>query len=795
MKKKINIILILVLVININANAQDFSRLWRSHFSYRNIVDISKSDTKVFAASENAVFSYDLSTTEINTITSVEGLPAELISTIEYFPNYQMLLVGYESGLMAIYDEFEDEIIVIVDIIDKQTIPPNIKRINDFYENNGLVYISTDFGISVYDLDRLEFGDSYFIGNVGAQIKVNKTAVFNNQIYAACDNGNGIRKADINNPNLIDFMQWTTIANGNFFSIENTQSKLFAVETNSNLSEIVNDNLQFQLNLDNNLRSSEVDGNLIIITNRDITRVYNESLILQNQFTPTTDFDTNFSCSITFDSNIFIGTETLGILNTLVATPDEYTSIFTDGPLSNNAFKIEVSSRQVWLSYGSYDLFYDPGVRDEQGLSKFFEDEWVNIPYDSLLTASDLNYIKVNPFNPSQVFVSSYQNGLLEVENDSPLILLDQNNSGLESLVVPGAPNFISIRISGSTFDRSGNFWVMNSRIDRALKKYDPVNNSWQSFSFGNLISDPLNAEFGFSDIEVDIRGTKWIGGYNFGVIGYNENSGTSSVIKNISSEEQNMPSTAVRSLALDQSNQLWIGTDFGLRVLFNTAGFFQEDNPVVNEIVILDDGIPSELLDNQYITDIKVDASNNKWVGTLDSGVFYFSPNGQTTIFQFNKDNSPLPSNTINDIGIDESTGRVYFATNNGLVSFLAGGSEISETLEDVYAYPNPVRPEYQILGSSDLKDITKGVKIVGLTDDVNIKILDIEGNLVAEAQSGINLRNSNANFNMAIDGGTAIWNGKNLANNIVHSGVYLIMITDLDTFETKTVKLLIIR
>ena len=104
-------------------------------------------------------------------------------------------------------------------------------------------------------------------------------------------------------------------------------------------------------------------------------------------------------------------------------------------------------------------------------------------------------------------------------------------------------------------------------------------------------------------------------------------------------------------------------------------------------------------------------------------------------------------------------------------------------------------MRPEYQILGSSNLNDITKGVKIVGLTDDVNIKILDIEGNLVAEAESGINLRASSARFNMAIDGGTAIWNGKNLANNVVRSGVYLIMITDLDTFETKTVKLLIIR
>ena len=795
MRKIIHKILFLLILVPLNIQAQDFSRLWRSHFSYRQIIDVTKSDTNIYAASENAVFSYEETTSEITTITTVEGLSAEQISTIEYIPNYQMLLVGYTSGLMAIYDELENDIITIVDIIDKQTIPPNLKRINDFYENDGLVYIATDYGISVYDLDRLEFGDSYFIGNSGAQIKVNKTAIFNNQIYAACANGNGIKKADLNNPNLIDFMQWSTVFNGSFFAIENTENKLFAIETNGNLSEIINDNLSLQLNLDNNFRASDVDNNLIIITNSDKARIFNESLILQTEWNPNSDHNTNFSCAITLDNHIYIGTTTLGVLSSLINTVAPYTTIIPDGPLRNNAFKTEVSNGQLWLSYGVYDQFYDPGVGNERGLSKFSDEQWVNIPYDSLLGARDLNYIKVNPLNPSQVFVSSYQDGLLEIENNVPNILLNQTNSGLESLVLPGAPNFTSLRISGSTFDRAGHLWVMNSRIERPLKKYDPINNSWQSFSFANILSDPLNSEFGYGDIEVDFRGTKWIGGYKFGVIAYNENSGASEVIKTINSENQNMPTTVVRALALDQSSRLWIGTDFGLRVLFNTAGIFQEQTPVVNEIVILDNGIPSELLDQQYITDIKVDASNNKWVGTLDSGVFYFSPNGQTTIFQFNKDNSPLPSNTVNDIGIDETTGRVYFATNNGLVSFLAGGSEVSETLEDVYAYPNPVRPEYQILGANDLKDITKGVKIVGLTDEVNVKILDIEGNLVAEAQSGINLRNSSAQFNMAIDGGTAIWNGKNLANNIVHSGVYLIMITDLDTFETKTVKLLIIR
>ena len=200
-------------------------------------------------------------------------------------------------------------------------------------------------------------------------------------------------------------------------------------------------------------------------------------------------------------------------------------------------------------------------------------------------------------------------------------------------------------------------------------------------------------------------------------------------------------------------------------------------------------------MLESQTITDIEADGSNNKWVATVDSGVFYFSPDGQNTIYHFTKDNSPLPSNSVTDISLDPNNGIVYIATIKGMLSFRAGGSKPEETLEDAFVYPNPVRPEYNVLGFNDLNDINKGIKISGLTENVNIKITDIEGNLVAEAQSNINLRSSSANYNFAIDGGTAVWNGKNLGNSIVRTGVYLIMISDLDSFETKVLKVLIVR
>ena len=245
------------------------------------------------------------------------------------------------------------------------------------------------------------------------------------------------------------------------------------------------------------------------------------------------------------------------------------------------------------------------------------------------------------------------------------------------------------------------------------------------------------------------------------------------------------MPSNDIRAIKIDNRNQLWIGTDKGLRVLYNPESLFSDEGAQANEIIIVEDGIPKELLFQQWISDIEVDGSNNKWIGTISNGLFYFSENGQETIYHFTKDNSPIPSNNIIDVSVDLSKGIVYIATDKGLVSFRSGGSKPTSNLETAFVYPNPVRPTFDITDQR--------VKIKDISENINIKITDIEGNLVAEAQSNTNLRYKG--YNLEIDGGTAFWNGKNLANNVVRSGVYLVLLSDLDTLETKVLKLMVIR
>jgi flagellar motor protein MotB len=495
----------------------------------------------------------------------------------------------------------------------------------------------------------------------------------------------------------------------------------------------------------------------------------------------TNEFDTKFTAAVTTDEGIYIGTEGFGVLRTTVGSTSVFEKIYPDGPLRNNTFSVEAGFGNLWVTYGDFTFDYNAFPLREYGLSHLQNEQWTNIPYDSIFNSRNLNAVSINPLNPRQVFISSFKDGILEVNDNEPIIRYDQTNSELESLILPGNPSFVGIRVAETAFDTNGLLWSISSLVQKPLKSFDPSTNQWRSYDFSELIPSAFD-NLGFKDLVVERSGAVFVTTFSFGVIGLDPQNG---LIKNIDDGEGNLPIKSTRALAIDNRNQLWIGTHSGLRVLFNTSNFFSDENVSTEAIIILEDGIPKELLEGQFISDIKVDGSNNKWIGTIGAGLFYFSSDGQQTIFHFTKDNSPLPSNTINDVSIDTNNGLVYIATDRGLVSFKAGGSSPKDELSDAYIYPNPVRPTFDA--------ISKKIKIKGITDNVNIKITDIEGNLVAEAQSRNNLRYRG--YNLEIDGGTAFWNGKNLANNKVASGVYLIMLSDLDTFETKVLKLMIVR
>lgn len=757
------------------------SQEWNGHFSFNNSIDTSIGNGKIFTASENAIYIYSTSTDQLEEISTIDGLSGDFISNIYYSSSFNKLVIGYENGLLQIIDFSSDSVLTIYDIIEKETIAPNKKKINELTEFEGVIYIATDYGISLYDLNLLEFGDSLFIGDGGGQQEVNQTIISDNYLYAALPDFGGIKRVSLD-LDIINYQNWDIFHSGDFnFILNFNEGFIFTNESSVLLSQ--GNSYEEVISLSQTINDITINEGQIIITTENKIFIYDSNFNLINSSINSSLFNTFFNSSALYNDNIYIATSKKGLLKINLNNIQQNYSILPVGPLYNNVFSINSLYGNLWATFGDYTNTYNPYPLKRKGISHLTNNSWSNISIDSIPEkAVNLNNISINPFNLDNVFISSYHGGLLEISGES-LSLYDESNSSLESLATSDI-SYNSIRISSSVFDDSGMLWLMNSRVDSPLKSYNLDTNQWSSYDFTQIIADGYNDELGFSDIVTDGNGTKWIGGLNSGIIGFNENGGNPLIKKLNDNDTGNLPSSYVKSLAIDNNNHLWIGTIKGLRVLYNTSNFFNT-NASTQQIVIEEDGIYKELLEQQVISDIKVDGSNNKWVGTIGSGIFYFSQNGQQTIYHFTKNNSPLPSNNINDIALDFVNGLVFIATDKGLVSFDSGGSSTSSTLEDSYVYPNPVRPSFNM-------DIEK-IKIAGITDDINIKITDISGNLVAEANSNVNSRYNG--FNLEVDGGVAYWNGKNLANRTVSSGVYIVMLSNRNTYETKVLKIMIIR
>ncbi len=741
---------------------------WKGYFSYNQIKDISESNTAVFAAAENALFVKNLTTNSIKTINTIDGLSGQTISAMYHSVAFNKTIVGYDDGLMIVINDADGSMLNVVDIINKN-IPSNIKKINHFMEYNGVLYVSCDFGIVQYKLATLEFGDTYFIGPNGAEIKVYQTTIFNNDIYAVTQN-NGIRKATINNPNLIDFAQWQVFDNGFWNGITTFNNQLIALNTDTGIYKYNGSFFQQigvvgEIGVD--IRSN---ANQLLVTSKNHVFIFNQALsqIAHIQPFQASTETLTFTCATTINGTIYIGTNEKGILTSTLSNPFAFEFIMPNGPVRNNLFSINTSSSNLWAVYGDYTEIYDPNPLLYQGISKYTNNQWINIPYSEVhlsgSASTDLVRVTVNPNNEKQIFVSSYYSGLLKFENDQLVTVYNKSNSGLET-IFPTDPQDSNIRIEQSVYDRAGNLWMTNGLVKNALKVLK-TNNQWQSYDMTSILDNYFNARFG--RMAIDKSGTKWICTSKDGVVAFNENG---NVFKKITMGETsgNLPIEDVRALAIDNRNQLWIGTRQGLRVLPSVNSFTSDEQMKANAIIILEDGLPQELLYEQFITDIVVNGSNQKWIGTADSGVFLFSSDGQQTLYHFTKDNSPLPSNVINDIDINAITGEVFFATDKGMVSFQGTSTRPADDLSGAYVYPNPVRPGF-----------TGTVKIAGLISKANIKITDIEGNLVYETTS---------------EGGTVEWDTTAFGKYKVASGVYMIFIAGEDGTETKVKKVMIIR
>ena len=306
--------------------------------------------------------------------------------------------------------------------------------------------------------------------------------------------------------------------------------------------------------------------------------------------------------------------------------------------------------------------------------------------------------------------------------------------------------------VSDVKYDLDENLWVLNAFTDAPLKMLSK-SGKWYTFETGGFTKNVFNRK-----LIIDKQNNKWFTVFGTGFVGFSDggtiDDPSDDVYRMVSDGLTSgaLPSKEVTALAMDFNNQLWIGTDNGFCILYNAGSILSKEpnSFAAQRIKMRFEGNVEYMLGKTSITDIEVDGGNRKWIATANSGLFLLSPDGSEIIASYTKENSPLISNSILDIKLNQQTGELFIITEEGLVSYRTDASQGDDTYENTVVFPNTLKPDH-----------IYGVTIKGIAYDSDVRFTDAGGNLVYKTTS---------------NGGTAHWDGKTLSGERVKAGVYFI-------------------
>ena len=427
------------------------------------------------------------------------------------------------------------------------------------------------------------------------------------------------------------------------------------------------------------------------------------------------------------------------------------------GPKYNHFFNMLFHQGLLYTVGGGwwqFDNFHRPGTIQVLNADK----EW-NIYQDDFKPAfatkyEDVNAIAIDPLDDSHVMVASCM-GVIEFMNGQFQKNYTAGNTDyFESAASNGAPNYV--RTDGIVYDQKGNMYCLNSGSTTAIIKRD-ANGTWSGFMNAALIDKPEHSMRVMKGTMIDSRGLMWfVNAHSEHPAFFCFDPETEEIerYENFSNQDgTNMGVIRVNSVCEDKNGNIWVTTDKGPAYVTKTE-IAEPSRGVIQYKVPRNDGTnyADYLLANVNTHCMAIDGGGRKWFGTTDNGVYLISADNNTQIEHFTTLNSPLLSNNIESIAINQETGEVFFGTEYGLCSYMSNSTAPAAEMTDdgVYAYPNPVTPDYNGL-----------ITITGLSLDADVKILSSNGRLVAEGRS---------------TGGTFTWNGRDKDGSRVASGIYMV-------------------
>lgn len=717
---------------------------WKSYMAYHDITSIAKGGNIVYVLASNDLYMYDTSDQSITTMDKNSGLSDSSIGYIAWNATTRSLIVVYDNGNIDVIDQ-KGGITNISDYYNKSL--TSDKTVYNVTISGRMAYLSTGFGVVAVNMANYTIADTYNLNTA-----VNAVAVNGNDIYAATNGG--ILKGDMRQ-NIADHSVWTTMSDSSFRWLFWKDGSLVGVNS-LNISTIDASGRAIK-QAGPYVGSCSMQNNIIYCYGGDDSYAYNtpsDRGPIKSALTAIA-YDSSNGSYWTNDTD---GTLCNMILDDSRTINVAQTGIRPDGPTYNYFGYMFVDNGMLYTSGG-------PGYSSRPACVQILEpDNRWNVYDDSFADSLTTRYrnayaITLDPKDKRHVYMGA-QEGLYEFYDGRFVKRWNMDNSPLWHASVKeeaSAPNYVKVTALTTTPD--GTLYCFNSETvgnhTSLLKMED--GDKWTSMG-GSEFANSSNQSWGYvKSMFVDSRGLVWFcnsHSLTSALACYQPSTGGIKTYKRFVNQDGTAYTLySITCAAEDNEGNIWIGTDIGPLML--PASQIGTDDDTFTQVKIpRNDGtnLADYLLSNVSITCMFVDGAGRKWFGTSGDGVYLISADNIEQLQHFTSSNSQLLADDIESITANPTTGEVFFGTANGLCSYMGDATTPADNMskDNVYAYPNPVTPDYTGL-----------ITVTGLTLNADVKIVTANGVLVAQGRS---------------NGGSFTWDGCDLKGKRVASGVYMV-------------------
>ena len=741
---------------------------WQIYTSTGTPVKVIDTPQRVYYVSGRSLFGFDKETEEMESYSKNNILNDIDIANIYYNYDKKYLVIVYANSNVDILHD-NGKVFNIPDI--KNAILTTAKGINDVKFYGDRIYLATDFGIVVLNDKKNEVSESYNYGK-----KISLIGACDKYWFFVADDGlyyinSDAIKYDIAKWVLLDDVPGTTIYAlmpfNDKYLFYSKGGNLHFLDINNGLSLLGTLNMGV-MNVDKYYDGFVLRGYVYVafckpdivngaIQFDGIFNFQNQSDYLVNVLTSSYEKDMSIwalgesgLCHFSMGNNQFVMLKEPFLPNVSnVADPwnlvinDHKLYVSNSGPRRGTEDQY-VQTKISVLDQGNWSVIDVGEVPLENGKTG-------NRIYSSYNMAFDTD-------DSNTFYIGTWFEGIYKISGTECVGHYTSLNSPLSKGWAMAVPNIV--------FDRDGNLWIAHagdvgvSMLPKAKQSIDTDElkaSDWYLLGFSEI----KNIKYAILLIP-NHSTAKWVvyGDWPGSIFAFDDK-GTYNTIaddrtKNIVSfmDQDNKTFTPNYYTCIEEDNngQIWIGTSSGPIVITNPDHVFSDSFRCTRIKIARNDGTDNAdyLLQNINITDIFVDGANRKWIGTRESGLYLVSADGSEILNHFTAENSKLPSNHVTEVIVDPVTGVAYIGTTSGLAAYRSDAVQSSDDYSNVYAFPNPVRPDYE-----------GWISVTGLMENSLVKITDTAGNLFFQGYS---------------NGGQISWDGRDRSGNRVKTGVYLV-------------------